>query len=278
MQLATVLTTDGPMPARIDGDEVQPLQAGSVGDVLAAGPRSVDAIGPVIPLVEATLGPAVRGRTFCVGLNYRDHILEMGRELPDHPTLFAKFPDALAGPYDDVVLWNDSDRWDYEVELGVVVGREVPRHTDRETAAAAIGGYTVVNDLTARDWQKRTLQWLQGKSWEASTPVGPWVVTADELDPDGSGTPDLELSCTVDGDVRQRSRTGELVFTPADLVAYVSTFTTLKPGDLIATGTPGGVAAAHGNAGFLRPGAIVEATVERIGTCRTRCVAPPTRS
>ena len=201
-------------------------------------------------------------KVFCCGLNYRDHIVETGRPVPEFPTLFAKFADTLTGAEDDIVVRN-TDRLDWEAELAVVVGAEVHR-AGREQAQAAILGYAVSNDISMRDWQQRTLQWLQGKAFDATTPVGPWVVTADELDPrDG-----LRITCAVNGELVQDADTSELVFDAADLVAYVSQITVLRPGDIVLTGTPGGVALGMPEPRWLRDGDLVTTEIEGIGVLR----------
>jgi acylpyruvate hydrolase len=208
------------------------------------------------------------GKVICVGLNYRAHILEGGREPPQYPTLFAKFADSLLGARDDLVLPSVSERVDWEVELGVVIGRPVHRATPAE-AAAAIAGYTVINDVSMRDWQNRTLQWLQGKAFEQCTPAGPYLVTPDEV----GHAADLEVRCEVDGAVMQQARTSDLLFGPAEIAAYASQVITLKPGDLIATGTPAGVGAARTPPVFLRPGNVLRTWIEGLGECVNRCVA-----
>ncbi|HET9770668.1 MAG TPA: fumarylacetoacetate hydrolase family protein, partial [Acidimicrobiia bacterium] len=229
--------------------------------------------GERVAVADADLAPPVRpGKVVCVGLNYRSHIEEMGRPLPDHPTLFVKFADTLTGPYDDLVIPAVSAEVDWEVELGVVIGRPA-RRVDETGAAACIAGYTVVNDISMRDWQRRTLQWDQGKNFEASTPVGPFVVTPDELgDAAGEGAVDLEVTCRVDSETMQSGRTADLLFPPVAVVAYVSQFTTLRPGDLIATGTPGGVGAGRDPKVFLAPGQVLETAIEGIGACRNLMV------
>lgn len=272
MRLATVRHASGTRAAVVHDDAVSSLPYTDVGVLLAEvgvdGLSGLRPDGPAVPLAEADLAPLVPApsKILCVGLNYRSHILEMGRELPAHPTLFAKFSDALIGARDDLDLPAVSEQVDWEAELGVVVGTQVRRATP-EQARAAIAGYTVINDVSMRDWQWRTTQWLQGKTFERSTPIGPFLVTPSEVD----HARDLEISCEVDGVTMQRSRTSDLLFDPADIVAYVSGFTTLRPGDLIATGTPGGVGAARDPKVFLRPGQVVRTAIEGLGECRNAC-------
>ena len=190
----------------------------------------------------------------------------MGHALPTHPTLFAKFREALIGAHDDIVLPASSRAVDWEAELALVIGTRV-RHASPAEAADAIAGFTVANDISMRDWQYRTLEWLQGKTWEHTTPVGPHLVTPDEV---GGTTPDLAIGCDVDGVVRQVARTSELVFSPTDLVAYVSEFVTLEPGDLLLTGTPAGVGHARTPPRFIGPDDVVAVAVESVGECRNR--------
>src|SRR5262249_467553 len=154
--------------------------------------------------------------------NYRSHILEMGRELPEHPTLFAKYAESLIGARDPIVLPPEVHQPDWEAELAIVIGRFVRRATP-DTALDAIPGYTVCNDVSMRDWQYRTQQWLQGKPWDCSTPLGPVLVTPDEVDHER----DLRVRCEVDGTVMQDATTADLVHGPAAIVAYVSTILTL---------------------------------------------------
>jgi acylpyruvate hydrolase len=161
-----------------------------------------------------------------------------------------------------------SDSVDWEAELGIVIGRPA-HHVAVEDALPCIAGMTVVNDVSMRDWQGRTSEWLAGKNFEASTPVGPVLVTVDELD----DPLDLAISCEVDGEVMQDARTSELLFGLAELVSYISTFTTLRPGDLIATGTPEGVALARPGKPYLRDGQLVTVTIEGVGSCRNRFYA-----
>lgn len=212
------------------------------------------------------------GKIICCGLNYADHIAEAGRATPEYPTLFAKFPDTLTGPSDEVRM-PGSTKVDWEAELAVVVGAVLSRATVEE-ARAGIAAYTVSNDISARDWQARTLQWFQGKAFDASTPLGPVLVTADAIDPKAG----LDIRCAINGEVVQDSNTRELVFDAADLVAYVSTFTTLRPGDIILSGTPGGTGLGLEPQRFLADGDILTTTIEGIGELRNtlRLDAPTT--
>jgi acylpyruvate hydrolase len=263
MRLVTLRTPDGTRAGRVDGDDVVVLGAPDVGALLDAGLVGAGAEGASRPLASAALAPVVPApsKVFCLGLNYEHHIRETARELPQHPTLFAKFADALAGPRDRIVLPKASQAVDWEGELVIVIGRRV-RDADPDEAAAAIAGFTVGNDVSMRDWQMRTLQWLQGKTWERSSPVGPALVTTDEV---GGPEPDLQLRVTVDDEVVQEARTGDLLFKPVFTVSYISTIVTLQPGDLIFTGTPGGVGAARQPPRFLRPGEVVRTTIEGVG-------------
>lgn len=209
-----------------------------------------------------------------MGLNYRTHIQEMGRDLPDHPTLFSKFADTLIGATDGIVRPPETDEFDWEVELAVVVGSRV-RRASAEEAEASIAGFTVLNDITCRDWQFRTREWLQGKNWDDSTPVGPYLVTPDELP--GGVRPELRVQLTVDGEVMQSDTTADLLFDPVALVQYVSTMVRLNPGDIIATGTPGGVGHARTPKRYLVGGETVVAEIEAIGRQENLVVKEETR-
>jgi acylpyruvate hydrolase len=271
MRLATIRTVSGARAVRVDSDRAVETGHNDVVDLLADPDWrevSARASGPGHDLASLDYAPVV-GRpekVICVGLNYRNHILEMGRGLPEFPTLFAKYARALIGAHDDIVLPAASTAMDWEAELGIVIGAPV-RHGDLDQARAAIAGYTVVNDITARDWQYRTQQWLQGKTFEATTPVGPWLVT----DIDDASLPST-LTCEVDGRAVQTADTGDLMFAPAELVSYISTIVTLMPGDLIATGTPGGVGHARKPPEYLEDGSRVVTRIDGIGECVNRCV------
>jgi acylpyruvate hydrolase len=277
MRLVTFRAGAQTRAGRVEGDRILELDHADVGALLAdVGVEGGAAAEPVAehPLDGADLAPVVPrpSKIFCLGLNYAAHIRETGRDMPEFPTLFAKFPDALVGAHDPIVLPPESERCDWEVELAIVIGRAV-RRASVEDAPAAIAGYTICNDVTMRDWQQRTLQWLQGKTWERSTPLGPALVTPDELD---AGV-DLALRCEVDGEVMQHGRTSDLVFGAAECVAYISTITTLQPGDVISTGTPAGIGDARTPPVYLRPGQVVRTSIEGIGEMVNPCEADPGR-
>jgi 2-keto-4-pentenoate hydratase/2-oxohepta-3-ene-1,7-dioic acid hydratase in catechol pathway len=211
-----------------------------------------------------TYGPAVPtgGKIVCVGLNYRKHAEEAGMAVPETPVLFNKFDTALAGHDEEIVLPPGAEQCDYEAELGVVIGR-IARRVSSDEALDFVFGYTVANDVSARDLQMRTSQWMVGKSLDGFCPVGPYLVTADEIvDPN---TLDIEL--TLNGDTRQRSNTRDMIFPVRDIVSYISQYITLRPGDLILTGTPEGVIAGLPSAErrWLKPGDRITAAIERIG-------------
>ena len=246
-----------------------------VGQLLASGEGWADRAGSGngrrIAVAEADFAPLTPNpeKIVCVGLNYHDHAAEGGLEVTEHPTLFSKYSRSLIGAYDDLVIPKASDAVDWEIELGVVIGR-AGRDVGEDEAEACIAGYTIVNDISMRDWQLRTSQFLAGKTFEASTPVGPYLVTPDEVDHGHS----LEMQLTVDGEVMQKASTSDMVFTPKQIIADLSVIITLTPGDLIATGTPAGVGHVRNPRVYLKPGSVVECTVEGLGKQTTRCVGP----
>lgn len=274
MRLATLRREDGGTTAVVvDDDAATPIPgAADVGELLADPDwrrRASRASGERIPLDRipaARWAPVVPrpAKILCVGLNYRSHILEMGRELPEHPTLFAKFATALTGPSDDIVVpAHACDAVDWEAELAIVIGREAA-DIGTDEAADAIAGYTVLNDVSMRDWQNRTLEWLQGKNFARTTPIGPVLQTADAF---ALGE---RIRCEVGGETLQDATTDDLVFEPAALVSYISRILPLEPGDVIATGTPGGVGHARTPARYLRDGDEMVAAIDGIGELRNR--------
>src|ERR1700749_3575116 len=207
-------------------------------------------------------------KIICIGLNYRDHAAETGQDLPTRPTVFAKFPTTLTGPYDPIVLPALSQAVDYEGELGVVIGRQA-RFVAEDEALSYVGGYLCFNDVSARDVQNWTSQWTLGKSFDTFAPVGPYLVTAADV-PDPQ---DLEIETRVNGVTVQHSNTANMVFTVAALVSLLSEVMTLEPGDIIATGTPGGIGGAQNPPRFLKDGDVVEVEIERLGCLRNPVVA-----
>jgi acylpyruvate hydrolase len=203
------------------------------------------------------------GAVIAVGLNYASHIREMGRERPSAPALFSMLPRALTDPYAVIELPAAApERVDYEGELGIIVGAG-GRDLSADRALGAVAGVCVINDVTMRDYQRRSPQWFAGKTWERSTPVGPWLTTLDDADLDNA-----TLEVTVDGERRQHARIDDLVFGLEQLVADVSTIVALRPGDIIATGTPGGVADAMDPPLYLRAGQTCEVSITGLGTLR----------
>jgi len=208
------------------------------------------------------LAPVARpGKVMAIGLNYADHIKESGQETPRHQVWFTKAVTAINGPFDPIEIPRASSIVDYEAELVVVIGKRC-RHVPKESAAEVVFGYCVGNDVSVRDWQLRTPQWVLGKSFDTHAPIGPWIVTADEVgDPHTMG-----IRCFVNGERRQNSNSENLVFTVYDQIAHLSEAMTLEPGDLIFTGIPGGVGGAMRPPKFLVAGDKVRVEIDRIGT------------
>jgi 2-keto-4-pentenoate hydratase/2-oxohepta-3-ene-1,7-dioic acid hydratase in catechol pathway len=246
------------------------LEAGA--PALAAAERAGDHAAGRIPLDDVRLeAPVLRPRKILgVGLNYADHVAESGLKAPEFPTLFNKQVTSVTGPYDPIHLPRASRALDYEGELAFVVGRRC-RHVTRERAPAVIAGYLVLDDVSVRDWQLRTPTWTIGKSFDTHCPMGPWIVTPDELgDPHSLG-----IRTWVNGELRQDSNTKELVFDCYALVEHLSTAFTLEPGDVVATGTPGGVGIAMKPPRFLAAGDVVRIEIDRIGQLENPVVAEP---
>ena len=231
---------------------------------LSAGESSYKLVHQLseVKLAAPVLNP---GKIVCVGQNYREHILEMKRELPKIPVVFAKFSNTLIGPNDDIPLYPVSDTMDYEAELAVVIGKRA-RNVKQADALNYVAGYTVANDVTYRELQRRTIEWLQGKTVEGTLPMGPWLVTSDEI-PDPAG---MDIKLTLNGQEMQHSNTANLVFTVPFLIEFLSELMTLEPGDIILTGTPGGVGFARDPQVFMKDGDVVRVEIDKIGALENR--------
>lgn len=228
--------------------------SGTLNDGLAQSPSlPLD----VVTLRAPVLSPA---HILAIGLNYADHIAESGLKTPEHQLWFAKLPGTINGPYDPVQIPKASPQIDYEGELVIVIGKG-GRHISRERAHEHVFGYCVGNDVSVRDWQTRTTQWMLGKSFDTHGPIGPWITTADEV-----GDPHrLALRTIVNGEVRQESNTRHLVFDVWDQIAHLSEAITLRPGDILFSGTPGGVGLAMQPPRFLKAGDVVTCEIEELG-------------
>lgn len=232
-------------------------------DALAAVEQAVGRAGNLIPEDSVRLGAPIPrpSKIVCVGLNYRDHAEEQKVPLPEHPLLFSKASSTVVGPYDDVILPEESRQVDYEVEFAIVIGTTATKVTV-EDACSYIAGYTVTNDVSARDIQFRQQQWHQGKSYDTFCPMGPYLVTRDEISDPGK----LSVRFVLNGETLQNSNTDNLIFDTPTLVSRISKAMTLYPGDVISTGTPAGVGVFRDPKVFLKPGDVMETTVEGIGT------------
>jgi len=215
------------------------------------------------------LAPVTRpGKILCVGLNYRDHAIESGMEIPKVPTVFVKLPNAITGPGAEVVLPAMTQQPDYEAELAAVIGRHA-RNVRAEDWEQYVLGYTILNDVSARDVQLATSQWTLGKSFDTFAPMGPAIVTTDEIrDPHA-----LDIRLAIDGEVLQHSNTKHLIFKLPELIAHLSAVVPLEPGDVISTGTPAGVGLGRTPQRWLKPGEEIVITIEGIGELRNRTVA-----
>jgi acylpyruvate hydrolase len=250
--------------ALVEGDAVRPLEA--IAELGRETPSELLADPPLsderVPLADVTLRPVVPrpGKVVCVGLNYKAHVEEGVYDLPDYPVLFSKFAETLVGAGQPVLVPPESEAVDYEAELAFVIGREARRVAGDE-ALAAVGGYTLANDVTMRDYQYRTHQWLPGKNWAGSTPLGPFLVTPDEV-----GDPhSLDISLELNGERMQEANTSLFIFDIPTLVATISEFIPLAPGDVVLTGTPSGVGYRREPKVLLRDGDRMVVEVERVG-------------
>jgi 2-keto-4-pentenoate hydratase/2-oxohepta-3-ene-1,7-dioic acid hydratase in catechol pathway len=283
MKLATFITGAAPELGIVADDVVIPLSrwapriASDMTDLIARWGQIEGEVRRVaagradaMPLDDVRLlAPIARpGKIMAIGLNYADHIAESGMETPEHQVWFAKAATSASGPFDDIEI-PPGGYVDYEAELVAVIGAG-GRRLSGEAARSAVFGYCVGDDVTERAWQHRTPQWTLGKSFDTHAPFGPWITTADEVDPHALG-----VRCLVNGEVRQRSDTRHLVFDVWSQVEHLSQAMTLEPGDLIFTGTPGGVGAAMKPMRFLADGDRVRVEIDGLGAIENRCAATP---
>lgn len=273
MRYASIELNGAPAVAEVRGDTFVPLEglveigASTSPEQLAGAPRRED---DAVDLAQVVLRPVVPNpaKIFCIGLNYLTHIEETGRDLPTYPVLFPKYASSLIAAVDDIVLPPESQQVDFEGELAVVIGvggRRIPE----ESALDYVLGYAVANDVTMRDYQYKTHQWLQGKAWDDSTPVGPYLVTPDEVD-----ITSASITTILNGEVMQDSDLSKLIFPVARLIAIISEFTALQPGDIILTGTPGGVGFRRDPQIFLKDGDTVTVEIAGVGSLTSHVRGP----
>lgn len=257
-----------PQAGVVSGDSVTGLGTGMI-SVIAEGIPPIPAGDPYPLSSVKLLAPIPRPPKFiCVGLNYRDHAREAGLEIPKVPAIFSKFSNVVIGPGEPIVLPRISKKPDYEAEFAFVIGKG-GRAIPASRAMEHVFGYTIVNDVSARDFQMATSQWLMGKTFDTFAPMGPWIVTADEIaDPHT-----LDLSLEIGGEILQKSNTRELVFGVPQLIEFLSAVVTLEPGDIVSTGTPSGVGFARKPPRYLQPGEEVVIRLEGVGELRNPVVA-----
>ncbi|WP_250474392.1 ureidoglycolate lyase [Caballeronia sp. GAFFF1] len=267
-------------PGLLDADgqirDLSSVVGDIAGDTLTdAGLAKLRAVDPAsLPVVEGNprIGPCVArvGKFVCIGLNYADHAAESNLPVPTEPVIFGKWTSAICGPNDDVEIPRDSRKTDWEVELGVVIGKEA-KYVDEATALDYVAGYCVINDVSEREWQlEHGTQWDKGKGFDTFGPIGPWLVTKDEIDDPQK----LDLWLEVDGHRYQNGNTKTMVFTVAQLVAYLSKTMSLQPGDIISTGTPPGVGmGVKPSPVFLKAGQTMRLGIQGLGEQQQKTVA-----
>jgi acylpyruvate hydrolase len=278
MRFTTFLQDAQPRLGVVDGDqvvEVAPdlraaLAAGT--DLVAAGRAALASGAPRQPMADLQFAPLVPepGKTVCLGLNYFDHAKEGGRDKPDYPWFFYRGKSSLVGHDQPGICPRVSGKFDYEAELAVVIGRTVPRHVARTDALQYVFGYSCFNDMSVRDFQKRTPQWTIGKNFDGTGGFGPVLVTTDELAPGATG---LRIQSRLNGQVMQDANTSDMIFSVAETIALLSECMTLEPGDAIIMGTPAGVGQARTPPVWMKPGDVIEIDIERIGVLRNPIVA-----
>lgn len=279
MRFATLVQNGRPRLGVVDGDQWvavaddlrAALEAGT--DLLAAGRAALASTAPRVPLAGQTFAPLVPepGKTICLGLNYFDHAKEGGRtEKPDYPWFFYRGKSSLIGHGQPGVVPKVSSKFDYEAEMAVVIGRKVPRHVSQADALGYVFGYACFNDMSVRDYQKRTGQWTIGKNFDATGGFGPVLVTADELPPGAVG---LRIQSRLNGQVMQDANTSDMIFSVAETIALLAECLTLEAGDVIVMGTPAGVGQARTPPVWMKAGDTIEIEIERIGTLSNPIVA-----
>ena len=285
MRFTTYLNNGQPRLAVVDGDSIVDLAEARKGvpadlraalaagvDLLAEGAAALASGAPRLKLGEEALAPLVPepGKTICLGLNYFDHAKEGGRDKPDYPWFFFRGKSSLMGHGQPGIVPRVSSKFDYEAELAVVIGRTVPRHVAQADALPYVLGYSCFNDMSVRDYQKRTPQWTIGKNFDGTGGFGPVLVTADELPPGAVG---LHIESRLNGQVMQSADTADMIFPVAETIALLSACLTLEAGDVIVMGTPAGVGQARTPPVWMKAGDVCEIEIEKIGVLRNPIVA-----
>jgi acylpyruvate hydrolase len=278
MRFTTYLRDGKPRLAVVDAEHAidltadlrAELEAGA--DLIAAGRAAIASSAPRMPLASLAYAPLVPepGKIVCLGLNYFDHAKEGGRDKPEYPWFFLRGKSSLIAHGEPGIVPKVSSRLDYEAELAVVIGRRVPRHVAESDAARYVFGYSCFNDMSVRDYQKRTPQWTIGKNFDGTGAFGPVLVTADEFEPGATG---LRIQSRLNGEVMQDANTTDMIWGVAETIALLSACMTLEPGDVIIMGTPAGVGQARTPPVWMKPGDTIEIEVERIGTLRNPIAA-----
>lgn len=265
-----VAVVDGDKAIDIAADLRAELEAGR--DLVAAGRAAIASNAPRLKLADLAFAPLVPepGKTVCLGLNYFDHAKEGGRDKPEYPWFFFRGKSSLVGHGQPGLKPRASDKFDYEAELVVVVGQRVPRHVSQSDALQYVFGYSCFNDMSVRDFQKRTPQWTIGKNFDATGGFGPVLVTADELAPGATG---LRIRSRLNGQVMQDANTSDMIFGVAETIALLAECMTLEPGDAIVMGTPAGVGQARTPPVWMKAGDVIEIEIEKIGVLRNPIVA-----
>ncbi len=241
-------------------DDARPQIEGLLKNAMADAFEELSAVHLTAPILRPN-------KLLCVGLNYRDHAIESKMEIPKVPTIFNKFASSIIGPGETIILPKKSEKPDYEAEFAVVIGKG-GRHIPEDKWKEHVFGYTILNDVSARDYQLATTQWLMGKTFDTFAPMGPAVVTGDEI----SDPHNLDIKMTIGGVVLQNSNTKHLIFNIPTLIAYISSVCTLEPGDIISTGTPAGVGLGYNPPRWLKPGDECVVSVQELGELRNPCV------